>query len=68
MVCLTNQLKLTASDGKKYNTDVVDSKGVTLLFNFFIFSFFNSRAQRRAYTYILYIIYFILYIIYINKT
>ena len=31
LVSATNQLKLTASDGKKYNTDVVDQAGVTLL-------------------------------------
>ena len=28
LVSATNQLKLTASDGKKYNTDVVDQVGV----------------------------------------
>lgn len=28
LVSVTNQLKLTASDGKQYNTDVVDQVGV----------------------------------------
>ena len=31
LVSATNQLKMTASDGKKYKTDVVDSDGVTEL-------------------------------------
>ena len=31
LVSATNQLKLTASDGKKYNTDVIDQQSVTLL-------------------------------------
>lgn len=31
LVSATTQLKLTASDGKKYNTDVIDQKSVTLL-------------------------------------
>ena len=31
LVSVTNQLKLTATDGKKYNTDVLDAEGVTLL-------------------------------------
>ncbi|MBO7433578.1 MAG: Fic family protein [Salinivirgaceae bacterium] len=31
LVSATNQLKLTAADGKKYNTDVLDSEGVIVL-------------------------------------
>ena len=31
LVSATNQLKLTAADGKKYNTDVLDSEGVIML-------------------------------------
>ena len=31
LVTATNQLKLTAADGKKYNTDVLDSEGVIML-------------------------------------
>ena len=31
LVSVTNQLKLTAADGKKYNTDVLDSEGVIML-------------------------------------
>jgi len=31
LVSATNQLKLIASDGKKYNTDLLDSEGITAL-------------------------------------
>lgn len=31
LVSVTNQLKLTAADGKRYNTDVLDAEGITLL-------------------------------------
>ena len=31
LVSATNQLKLTAADGKKYNTDVLDNEGVIML-------------------------------------
>lgn len=31
LVSATNQLKLTAADGKKYNTDVLDSEGIIAL-------------------------------------
>ena len=31
LVSATNQLKLTAADGKRYNTDVLDAEGITLL-------------------------------------
>ena len=31
LVSATTQLKLTASDGKKYNTDVLDAEGITTL-------------------------------------
>ena len=31
LVSATNQLKMTAADGKKYNTDVLDSEGVIML-------------------------------------
>lgn len=31
LVSVTNQLKLKAADGKKYNTDVLDAEGVTML-------------------------------------
>ena len=31
MVSATNQLKLTAADGKRYNTDVLDAEGITML-------------------------------------
>ena len=31
LVSVTNQLKLTAADGKQYNTDVLDSAGIILL-------------------------------------
>ncbi len=38
----TNQLKLTAADGKKYKTDMLDSDGVTALAK----SFPNNRAMK----------------------
>ena len=31
LVSATNQLKLTAADGKRYNTDVLDAEGITML-------------------------------------
>lgn len=31
LVSVTNQLKLTAADGKRYNTDVLDAEGITML-------------------------------------
>jgi cell filamentation protein len=42
LVSTTNQLKLQAADGKKYNTDVLDSEGVVLLAK----SFPNNRALK----------------------
>jgi cell filamentation protein len=42
LVSATNQLKLQAADGKKYNTDVLDSEGVVLLAK----SFPNNRALK----------------------
>ena len=58
VVSATNQLRLTAPDGKKRMTLMWLTQRE--LHFFFIFSFFNSRAQRRAYIYyIFYIIYYI---------
>lgn len=42
LVSATTQLKLTAADGKKYNTDMLDSDGVTALAK----SFPNNRAMK----------------------
>ena len=42
LVSTTNQLKLQAADGKKYNTDVLDSEEVVLLAK----SFPNNRALK----------------------
>ena len=42
LVSATNQLKLSARDGKKYNTDVLDYKGVLLLAK----NFPNAKAMR----------------------
>lgn len=42
VVSATTQLKLTAADGKKYNTDMLDSDGVTALAK----SFPNNRAMK----------------------
>ena len=42
LVSNTNQLKLQAADGKKYNSDVLDSEGVVLLAK----SFPNNRALK----------------------
>jgi cell filamentation protein len=42
LVSATNQLKLQAADGKRYNTDVLDSEGVVLLAK----SFPNNRALK----------------------
>ena len=42
LVSGTNQLKLQAADGKRYNTDVLDSEGVVLLAK----SFPNNRALK----------------------
>ncbi len=42
LVSTTNQLKLQAADGKRYNTDVLDSEGVVLLAK----SFPNNRALK----------------------
>ena len=42
MVSATNQLKMTAADGKRYLTDVLDYNGVILLAK----SFPNARASR----------------------
>jgi cell filamentation protein len=64
LVSGTNQLKLTASDGKKYNTDVVDQKSVTLLaqaipnhratafLDWFIYSdnSIDGQSKKKAYT------------------
>ena len=42
LVSATNQLKLSARDGKKYNTDVLDYNGVLLLAK----NFPNAKAMR----------------------
>ena len=42
LVSVTNQLKMTAADGKRYLTDVLDYDGVVLLAK----SFPNTRASR----------------------
>ena len=42
LVSVTNQLKITASDGKRYLTDVLDYDGVILLAK----SFPNTRTSR----------------------
>jgi cell filamentation protein len=42
LVSATTQLKLTAADGKKYNTDMLDSDGVIALAK----SFPNNRAMK----------------------
>lgn len=42
LVSVTNQLKLSARDGKKYNTDVLDYNGVLLLAK----NFPNAKAMR----------------------
>ena len=42
LVSATTQLKLTASDGKKYNTDTLDSNGVVELAKHFT----NNRAMK----------------------
>jgi cell filamentation protein len=42
LVSATTQLKLTAADGKKYSTDMLDSEGVTALSK----SFPNKKAAR----------------------
>jgi cell filamentation protein len=42
LVSGTNQLKLTASDGKNYNTDLLDSDGVTVLAK----NFPNNKATK----------------------
>jgi cell filamentation protein len=42
LVSATTQLKLLAADGKKYNTDMLDSKGVILLSK----NFPNNRAMK----------------------
>jgi cell filamentation protein len=42
LVSATNQLKLTASDGKKYLTDTFDSEGIILLAKHFP----NNRAMK----------------------
>lgn len=42
LVSATNQLKLSARDGKKYNTDVLDYNGVLLLAQ----NFPNAKAMR----------------------
>ena len=64
LVSATNQLKLTASDGKKYNTDVIDQQSVTLLaqavpnnkaivfLDWFTYSdnSIDGRSKKKAYT------------------
>jgi cell filamentation protein len=42
LVSATNQLKLIASDGKKYNTDLLDSEGITALAKHFP----NNKAMK----------------------
>lgn len=42
LVSVTTQLKLTATDGKKYNTDMLDSDGVTSLAK----NFPNNKAMK----------------------
>jgi cell filamentation protein len=42
LVSATTQLKLTAADGKKYNTDMLDSNGVIILAKHFP----NNRAMK----------------------
>lgn len=43
LVSATTQLKLTASDGKKYNTDTIDSEGVINLAK----NFPNTKRLNR---------------------
>lgn len=43
LVSDTTQLKLTAADGKKYNTDTLDSKGVVELAKQFLFACLNFK-------------------------
>jgi cell filamentation protein len=64
LVSDTTQLKLTASDGKKYNTDVVDQTGVTRLaqsipnnraaafLDWFVYSdnSIDGQSKKKAYT------------------
>ena len=64
LVSATTQLKLIASDGKKYNTDVIDQKSVTLLaqavpnnkaiafLDWFTYSdnSIDGRSKKKAYT------------------
>lgn len=47
VVSVTNQLKLLASDGKRYLTDVLDNAGVIALAK----SFPNNKASRFDYSY-----------------
>ena len=42
LVSATNQLKLMAADGKKYNTDLMDSEGIVALSK----NFPNNRASK----------------------
>jgi cell filamentation protein len=63
LVSATNQLKLTAADGKKYNTDVLDSEGVIMLaksipntkvadfLNWFTYSdnSIDGKSKKKAY-------------------
>ena len=65
LVSGTTQLKLTAPDGKKYNTDVIDQKGVSLLaqaipnnkaaafLDWFTYSdnSIDGQSRKKAYTF-----------------
>ena len=64
LVSATNQLKLIASDGKKYNTDLLDSEGITALakhfpnnksmkfLDWFLYSdtSIDGQSKKKAYT------------------
>jgi len=65
LVSATNQLKLTAADGKRYNTDVLDAEGITLLakytnnqramdfLDWFTYSdnTFDGQSRKKAYAF-----------------